>query len=77
MENYSEETINYIIYYIGKYVCKVEHLKNHLKRRSNIDSPEMFINYMIINNIIYVDNHGVLRLNVKTIRKIKLKNFLT
>ena len=37
----------------------------------------MYINYMIMNNMIYVDNHGVLRLDVKTIRKIKLKDFLT
>ncbi len=77
MENYSEETINYIISYIRKYICKVDHLKNHLKRRSNIENPEMHINYMIMNDMIYVDNHGVLRLDVKTIRKIKLKDFLT
>lgn len=72
MENYSEETINYIISYIRKYICKVDHLKKHLKIRSNVENPEMYIN-----NIIYVDNHGVLRLDVKTIRKIKLKDFLT
>lgn len=72
MENYSEETINYIISYIRKYVCKVDHLKKHLKIRSNVEKSEMYINYMI-----YVDNHGVLRLDVKTIRKIKLKDFLT
>lgn len=77
MENYSEETINYIISYIRKYVCKVDHLKKHLKIGSNVENPEMYINYMIMNNMIYVDNHGVLRLDVKTIRKIKLKDFLT
>lgn len=77
MENYSEQTINYIISYIREYVCKVEHLKNHLKRISNEENPEMYINYMIMNNMIYVDNHGVLRLDVKTVRKIKLKDFLT
>ncbi len=75
MENYSEKTINYIITYIQKYVCKEGYLINHL--RTKIDNPTAYIKYMIINNMIYVDNHGVLRLDVKTIRKIKLKDFLT